>query len=116
MSCKFRPTLGAFCLALTISAGSLFVTGASAADKDDHSYLPPWMVGESAAPAKGDENANAAGVQAGSVQPARTEVQAVETKELNSANLTAKAAGVKTRVVGFVSNLVRRSVRFATGE
>jgi hypothetical protein len=112
MLCKLRPTLEAFCLAFIVSVGPLFINSASAADKDDHSYLPPWMANESVVPAKGDGNANAAGA----LQPARTEMQTVETKQPNSESLTAKAAGVKTRVVRFVSNLFRRSVRFATGE
>jgi hypothetical protein len=42
--------------------------------------------------------------------------QPAKTNEPNSADLTEKVTQTRSKVVGFVSNLFQRSIRFATGE
>ncbi len=111
MSSKLSPFFGARCLAVLIAVGLLSIPSSSAADGNDHSYLPPWMLTESGAVRKANEKLVPPGE---GLQPVKAEALAVKAKEPNSAGLTATAMG--TRVVGFVSSLFKKSVRFATGE
>ncbi|MGO8952588.1 MAG: hypothetical protein ACLPWS_04340 [Rhodomicrobium sp.] len=110
MSSKLRPLFGAFCFAFVISIGFLAIQSCNAAGIDDRSYLPPWMLNEGGTFKKVDENA---------VLPRTSQVEEVlpvKTSEPNSTDLTDKATQTRTKVVGFVSNLFKRSLRFATGE
>jgi hypothetical protein len=117
MSGKLRQSFGALCLVLAISTGVLYAPSCNAADNDDHSYLPPWMLSDSGAAVKADEKAEPPRVpRARDVQPARAEAQLVRTNESNAPSLTVKATQVKTKVVGIVSNFFQRSLRFASGE
>ena len=50
------------------------------------------------------------------VQPAKAEVPPAKTNEPNSSGLAAKVTLARTKAVGFVSSLFKRSVSFAAGE
>ena len=117
MSSKARPSFEAFCLAFVIATGFFSILSSSAADSDDHSYLPPWMLDEAGAVRKNDEKMDrprASFVR--EVQPAKAEATQVKTNEPNSTGLADKATQASTKALGFVSNLFRSSVRFARGE
>jgi hypothetical protein len=115
MTVKLKPSV--LCLAFAIFACFLCAGSSNAADRDDHSYLPPWMLDESGEARKVDEKADLSkSPRAKDVQPAKVEAQPVKTNEPGVPDLTAKATLARTRVVGFVSNLFQRSLRFATGE
>jgi hypothetical protein len=117
MAGKLRPSSGAVCLVVAVSVGVICGSSRSAVGQDDHSYLPPWMINESGEVRKADEIAEPPRVpRARDVQPARAEAQLVKTNELSVPGLTAKATQVKTKVVGFVSNVFQRSLRLASGE
>ncbi len=126
MSSKLRPSFGAFYCAFVISIGFLSIRSSSAADRDDHSYLPPWMLNETGAVRKVDEKAGPPraplvkdpprALLVKEVPPAKAEVPPVKTIEPDSTDLTAKATLAKTKVVGFVSSLFKSSIRFATGD
>ncbi len=119
MSSKLRPSSGALCFAFVISIGFLSIQSrsCSAAGSDDHSYLPPWMLNEGGTVKKVDENADPPRTPlVEDVQPGHGEVLPVKTNEPNSTDLTVKATQARTKVVGFISNLFKRSIRFATGE
>jgi hypothetical protein len=116
MTVKPRLSFCVLYLAIAVFPCFLCAGSSSAADSDDHSYLPPWMREESSEARKVDEKTDLSKVpRAKDVQPAKVEAQ-VKTNEPGAPDLTAKAAQVRTRVVGFVSNLFQRSLRFATGE
>jgi hypothetical protein len=114
-----KPRL-AFCilyLAIAIFPCFLCAGSSNAADSDDHSYLPPWMREESSEARNVDQKADLSKApRAKDVQPAKVEAQPVKTNEPGAPDLMAKATQVRTKVVGFVSNLFQRSLRFATGE
>jgi hypothetical protein len=117
MTIKPRLAFRVLCLAFAISPCFLSAGSSNAADRDDHSYLPPWMLDESGEARKVDENADLSKpARAKDVQPAKVEAQPVKTSEPGVPDLTAKATQARTKVVGFVSNLFQRSLRFATGE
>ncbi len=110
MTVKPRLAFRVLYLAFAISPCFLCAGSSNAADRDDHSYLPPWMHDESGEARKVDEKADL------SKAPRAKDAQPVKTNEPAAPDLTAKATQARTRVVGFVSNLFQRSLRFATGE
>jgi hypothetical protein len=115
MTSKLGPSFRAFYLAFFISTGFLFIRSSSAADRDDHSYLPPWMLNEAGAVRAADEKAGPPGVPpAEGLQSSKAEVPPAN--ESNSTGLTAKATLARKKIVGFVSGLFKRSISFATGE
>jgi len=117
MSSKLRPSFVAFCFAFVISIGFLSIQSCSAAGSDDHSYLPPWMLNEDGTIKKVDEKADPPRTpRVEEVHPGQAEVLPVKTNEPNSTNLTVKATQARTKVVGFISNLFKRSIRFAAGD
>jgi multidrug resistance efflux pump len=111
---KLRPSSG-FGLAFVMSIGLLAIGSSNAADNDDHSYLPPWMLSVRGETGQAGEKADPQPSPRTGVQPEGTEAQSAET-ERRQAGLNAKASEVKARLAGFVGNLFRRSIRFATGE
>jgi hypothetical protein len=110
MTVKLKPVFCVLYLAFAIFACFLCAGSSNAADRDDHSYLPPWMLDESGEARKVDDKADL------SKAPRAKDVQPVKTSEPGVPDLTAKATQARTKVVGFVSNLFQRSLRFATGE
>ena len=117
MSSKLRPSFGALCLILAISVGVLGGGSSNATDYDDHSYLPPWMLNGSGEVRKFDEKAVPPKVsRAKEPQPARADAQPVKANEPAAPDLTARATQVRTKVVGFVSNIFQKTLRFATNE
>jgi hypothetical protein len=117
MSSKLSTIYAALCLALAITIGLLFTQSSNAADQDDHSYLPPWMLNESGAVVNVDDKAASPKTPPGDSVPQITaEAQRAVSGTQDSANLTAKAAQVSSRVVGFVHNIFRRSILLATGD
>lgn len=112
ISSKLGPLAGAICLALVMSMGLLFIQSSSAADSDDQSYLPPWMRHEANAVKEGEK----ADPPVEKAQQAKAEARPEGVKEPHSAGLAAKATEVRKKVVGFVSDLFKRSIHFAGGE
>ena len=47
MAFVFRPAAAASCFAFVIFMGTGSIPISEAADRDDHSYLPPWMLDQS---------------------------------------------------------------------
>ncbi|MGO9171839.1 MAG: hypothetical protein ACLP7P_07720 [Rhodomicrobium sp.] len=103
-------------LAIVIATGLFSIGSPSIADGDDHSYLPPWMLDESGAIKADEKVGRPRAPLIVEVQPAKVEVSPVTPDKPNSPDLTAKATQASSRVVGFVSNLFRRSIRFTMGE
>ncbi|MFY9642689.1 MAG: hypothetical protein WCD20_06180 [Rhodomicrobium sp.] len=106
---------GVFGLAFVMSISA--TQSSSAADSDDHSYLPPWMLANAAQPQGAQIHPSAKPAPAPAPWPATAEpapAPAPAAKETASNNLDPKAAGEK--VFGFVSNLIGKSWRFARGE
>ncbi|MGO9483712.1 MAG: hypothetical protein ACLPX9_03875 [Rhodomicrobium sp.] len=124
MSAKLKLALVVLYLAFDISVGLLRIGSSSAADQDDHSYLPPWMLDESGAVRKVDEKGNPPKpwrltvVQTAKTEerPVKAEEQPVKAGEPDTTGVTAKATQIKTKVVVYVSDLFKRSLRFAWGE
>ncbi len=103
-------------LAIVITTCLFFIGSASVADGDDHTYLPPWMLDESGAIKADEKVGQPRAPLIVEVQAAKVEVSPVTPDKPASPDLTAKATQASTRVVGFVSNLFRRSIRFTMGE
>jgi hypothetical protein len=99
----------AFVMAMGLSIGS-----SNAADHDDHSYLPPWMLSAQGVIGQAGEKVDPQPPSRTGVQPEAAEAPAGT--ERRQEGLNAKASEVKARLAGFVGNLFRRSIRFATGE
>ncbi len=119
MFSKLRPSSAYCCLAIVITTGLFFIGSPSVADGDDHSYLPPWMLDESGAVKADEKVGRPRAPLIVEVQPAKVEVSPVSPMtpdKPDSPDLTAKATQASSRVVGFVSNLFRRSIRFTMGE
>jgi hypothetical protein len=110
MSSKHIPVFTAVRLAFVVFISSASVLSSKAADRADHSYLPPWMLDETGAIKKVDERV------AQPIVPPAQDAQPAKPNEANSADLTAKATRAKNSVASYVSNLFRRSVHFAMGE
>ena len=64
MTVKLKPVFCVLYLASAISVGFLCAGSSNAADRDDHSYLPPWMLDESGEARKVDEKADSVQVAA----------------------------------------------------
>lgn len=76
--------------------------------------LPPWML---SAPGEIGQAGEKVDPQLGSrtgVQPDAAEARSAGTERQEGLN--AKASQVKAKLAGFIGNLFRRSIRFATGE
>jgi hypothetical protein len=116
MFSKRRPPVVYCCLAIVITTGLFSIGSSSVADGDDHSYLPPWMLDESGTIKADEKIGRPRAPLVVEVQPAKVEVSPVTPDKPDSPGLTAKATQASTRVVGFVSNLFRRSIRFTMGE
>ncbi len=81
---------------------------ANATDKDDHSYLPPSMRNERVALAKAEQPADTQQPREGEKRPAKQ-----ETSNPTDQKTPPKAQpGVGT----YLSNLFRRSMKFAFGD
>ena len=103
MTSKRRPVFRAVYLASVMFMNSASILSAQAADRNDHSYLPLWMLDETGGIKKVDV-------------PLAQEARPAKTNEPNSAGLTAKATQARTSVARYVSNFFRRSVSFTMGE
>ena len=112
MTSQLSPSFGGFGLAFVMAMG-LLSASPNAADHDDHSYLPPWMLSAPGEIGQGSETVDPRTAPPG-VQPEAAEAQSAGT-EPHPEGLKAKVSLVKARVAGFVGNLFRRSIRFATG-
>jgi hypothetical protein len=110
MTSKRRPVFRAVYLASVMFMNSASILSAQAADRNDHSYLPPWMLDETGGIKKVDEKVAQPNV------PLAQEARPAKTNEPNSAGLTAKATQARTSVARYVSNFFRRSVSFTMGE
>jgi hypothetical protein len=128
MSCRLRLCSGASCLVIAFAMGVLCVPGRAAADQDDHSYLPPWMLAPTGTVRKANDKAaqsamaraRAARPVKANAQPAEAEAEAEVAKtngpDAEASGLTARAMQMKTKAVGFVSGILQRSFSFAGGE
>ena len=116
MAFVFRPAAEASCFAFVIFMGTGSIPSSEAADRDDHSYLPPWMLDQSGDTRKVDETVDPQNVPLTQEAQSAMTNQPAKTNEPNSADLTVKVTQTRSKVVGFVSNLFQRSIRFATGE
>ena len=120
MAFVFRPAAAASCFAFVIFMGTGSIPSSEAADRDDHSYLPPWMLDQSGDTRKVDETVDPQNVPLTQGAQSAMTKQPAKTNEPNSADLSAdlnvKVTQTRSKVVGFVSNLFQRSIRFATGE
>ena len=110
MSFKRRRVFGAVYLASVMFISSASILSSKAADRDDHSYLPPWMLDGTGVIKKVDEKVAQPNVPL--VQDARP----AKTIEPNSAGLTAKATQARTSLASSVSNFFRRSLSFTMGQ
>jgi hypothetical protein len=111
---KLSQSSGGFGLAFVMAMG-LSIGSSNAADHDDHSYLPPWMLSAQGEIGQAGEKVDPQPSPRTAVQPEAAEAQPAGT-ERRQEGLNAKASEVKARLAGFVGNLFRRSIRFATGE
>jgi hypothetical protein len=111
-----NPWLRALCLAFIVSLNLLLTKTASRADDDDHSYLPPWMRGESAAARASEIKVDPAKGPSPEAQPPMAEAQLVRITEPPSPSFAAKVTQAKAKVAKFVSNLFNKSINFAKGE
>ena len=109
MSFKLRPGLDAFFFAFVI----LPIQSSTAADGDDHSYLPPWMLDQPGAVTAVDPHQMPPGEK---LQTTKADLRAEKADAPITADLTAKATQVKIKAMGFIDNLFRSPIRFATGE
>ena len=116
MAFVFRPATAASCFAFVIFMCTGSIPSSEAADRDDHSYLPPWMLDQSGDTRKVDETVDPQNVPLTQEAQSAMTKQTARTNEPNSADLTVKVTQTRSKVVGFVSNLFQRSIRFATGE
>jgi hypothetical protein len=84
------------------------IPNAMAADREDHSYLPPFMRNDPASLVKADQRADAG-------QPPEHGVQPVKPGGESAAN-GAHAPNAKTGLGGYLSKLFRRTLHFALGD
>ncbi len=108
MFSHLKRALGPACLAFIMLLSPESMLNAKAADKDDHSYLPPSMRNERVVLAKADQRAEAS-------QPSDREKRA-EKPEAGSSTEQKAAPKTDTGLRAYVTNLFRRSIKFAFGD
>jgi hypothetical protein len=101
MFLDFKRTFAASCMTL-IMLGHGPIPSAMAADRDDHSYLPPFMRNDPATLVKADQRADAGQPPSHGGQPGKPEGE--------------NAPKAKTGFGGYLRNLFRRTLRFAWGD
>lgn len=106
---------GAATFAAALGASMVISGNCQAADADDHSYLPPWMLANAAQQPADKEIRPSASSAPESAQAAKLETKPDPAKD-SPKTLDARASLVKNRVFGFVSGLIGKSWRFARGE
>ncbi len=113
MAFVFRTAAAASCFAFVVFMGTGSIPSSEAADRDDHSYLPPWMLDQSGDTRKETVDPQNVPLTQGA-QSAMTK-QPAKTNEPNSADLTVKLTQTRSKVVGFVSNLFSAVHSFRRG-
>jgi hypothetical protein len=110
---SIRCTL--FMILFTAAGINFSWAGAALVDPGDHSYLPPWMLKETAQSVSAAESE-------GPLRAARPEstghppLPSAKPAPAAAADFMARAAKAKAKIADFMSNIVSRSVRFARGE
>jgi hypothetical protein len=113
---SMHPWLRAVCLAFLVSLSLLLAGAARGADRDDHSYLPPWMRDEANGVTDRGEKLDTAKAASDEAQPPVEQAQLVKITEPPASSFTARVTQAKAKVTKFVGGLYSKSVSFIKGE